>query len=394
MRPARGLAIGAAIALVLWAAIAGAAWVVLTGPSPAGAQTPATPLVSVSVDTRALEALIIDHERRLRALEAVASATAAPTATGSATATPSVAPTATPPPAPAVSGLMQVAGWDVGTSAVTQARAAGASIVKISASFPHRRTSDLSQSELQRLTASLQTVRNAGMQAVVRFSYWYHWDEPEPLNFRIDAQPAQAHRHVDQLAAVINANADVVLVVEAGQVGKWGEWHYHNIPAQFRTYGERSLSNSTTGARADLVRKLLDTYQVPVAFRYPRDIRWMWGFLNDSQKSRVAMHNDAVLTEPGEWGTWESGVTAGETDEQWLRRVFLSTPRTVGGEFGESTGYNAQSMASAYLSLAWRQYAYHSHDSGAPTRALLESMSHPRGGSYWDDIVRNLGRWP
>jgi hypothetical protein len=231
----------------------------------------------------------------------------------------------------------------------------------------------------------------------VRFSYWYHWDGTDQI--RVDALPEQAHRHIDQLAPIINANRDIIAAAEAGFIGKWGEWHYYGVPAQYQTYGERSLSNDPNGPRANLLRKLLSTWQVPIALRYPRDIRWAFTSLGlpADQTARIAHHADAVLVGPGEWGTWDSGAVGGETDEQWFHRVFLASPRVVIGEFGESTSYSEAEMRVAYESLARRQYAIHSWDSGnqpGGIKEMLMRMSHARGGTYWDDLVRNLGRWP
>lgn len=252
----------------------------------------------------------------------------------------------------------------------------GIRLVRHVSNYPHRRTSDLSAGELSTLQSSFSAARVAGLAVIPRFSYWFN---DGAFNFRLDAQPEQAHRHIDQLAPIVNANRDIILAVEAGFVGKWGEWHYDGVPSQFQTYGERSLSQSTTGPRANLLRKLLASFQVPIALRYPRDIRWAFGFLSAADRARIAHHNDAVFTEPGEWGTWDS-----QSDRDWFTANFLNTPRIVFGEFGGDTDYSDAQIAAAFPSLAQRQYRAHSYDSGAPIRAALERLG------LWDDLVRGV----
>src|SRR4051794_6634000 len=74
------------------------------------------------------------------------------------------------------------------------------------------------QAFLGAMAADLATARAAGVKLVVRFAY-----SPDDGG---DAPPARATGHVRQLASVLNAASDVVLVLQAGFIGRWGGGDY------------------------------------------------------------------------------------------------------------------------------------------------------------------------
>ena len=73
---------------------------------------------------------------------------------------------------------------------------------------------DISDAALTAIGQVLETVRTAGKKAIVRFAY----DEENYM----DAGPAGILRHLEQLSPVLHANEDVIYVVQAGFLGRWG----------------------------------------------------------------------------------------------------------------------------------------------------------------------------
>ena len=80
------------------------------------------------------------------------------------------------------------------------------------------RTSDtISASLLSNLTASLRAVRDRGLKLVLRFSYG--------TSAGPDAPQSRILAHIAQLKPTLQANSDILWVLQAGFIGQWGEWH-------------------------------------------------------------------------------------------------------------------------------------------------------------------------
>ena len=83
--------------------------------------------------------------------------------------------------------------------------------------------SDISQEFLDRMEHNFKALREGGGKAVLRYSY-KHDDSrgAQPWDASLDWMK----RHVDQLAPYWKEYTDVILLVQAGFIGVWGEWYY------------------------------------------------------------------------------------------------------------------------------------------------------------------------
>ncbi|MGB3777435.1 MAG: DUF4874 domain-containing protein [Tunicatimonas sp.] len=85
------------------------------------------------------------------------------------------------------------------------------------------RSSSIPQWYLDNVKADLQACRDAGVKLIPRFSYLWslgvgpNADQDAPLNIVL--------QHLDQLEPIFNDYKDAIAWVQAGLVGKWGEWH-------------------------------------------------------------------------------------------------------------------------------------------------------------------------
>lgn len=93
--------------------------------------------------------------------------------------------------------------------------------------FDNHLDSDLSQAVLDDITADFSAMRDAGVKCILRFAYKDgnlagHSSLPSepPLN--------QILSHIAQLKSILGANQDVLLTIQAGFIGPWGEWHSSN----------------------------------------------------------------------------------------------------------------------------------------------------------------------
>jgi len=82
--------------------------------------------------------------------------------------------------------------------------------------------SDVSPEFLANMQSDFDAARDAGVKLKVRFAYHKSCDWPGYQG--LDAQPARVLQHIDNVKDVLNANSDVLLLVQLGFVGAWGEW--------------------------------------------------------------------------------------------------------------------------------------------------------------------------
>ena len=106
-------------------------------------------------------------------------------------------------------------------------------------------TSPISQTALNLFQQQMNTVRQAGLKAIVRFAY-------NDNNSPVDATPSMVNTHLTQLAPYLAANKDVITVVQAGMIGSWGEWGNTN------NYGDSyNMTAQNQADRKSVVDKLL-----------------------------------------------------------------------------------------------------------------------------------------
>src|SRR5690606_2766616 len=99
-------------------------------------------------------------------------------------------------------------------------RRAGYDAVRLYVSLrEHRLSHDLPASVLDDLAADVETARAAEMPLIVRPTYSPNGQRPS------DPPLERVLRHIEQLGPVMRAGRDVIAYVEAGMIGRWGEWH-------------------------------------------------------------------------------------------------------------------------------------------------------------------------
>jgi hypothetical protein len=160
------------------------------------------------------------------------------------------------------------------------------------------RSGPISNSFLEHIQTDMDNVRTNGVKVILRFSYTNN--EPAPWN---DASLTTVLSHIDQLAPILKNNADVIAYLEAGFIGRWGEWHTSS----------NHLDN-VSDMKAILLKILgvLPTSRA-VAVRYQQYKKDIYdntqalspgeGF-NESNRARTAHHNDCFVADVDDWGTY------------------------------------------------------------------------------------------
>ena len=204
--------------------------------------------------------------------------------------------------------------------------------------------SPISQSYLDGMTADFGALRQAGLKAVVRFAYTSqlafapHSDWP-PIPPYGDASKAQVLAHLQQLAPILQANSDVIALVQTGFIGVWGEWYYtdHFVadPADPST-----VSDAFHAQRGEVLAALLAALPGRMAqVRTPLFKQKIYGTgsgeanalppanaFDGSDRARTGHHNDCFLSSDTDFGTYS------DVDED---RAFLAAETRylpMGGE--------------------------------------------------------------
>jgi hypothetical protein len=187
------------------------------------------------------------------------------------------------------------------------------------------RTSNISAAYLTGIQNDLNVIRNSGAKAIIRFAYNNTSQTHRHTN---DASLAQVLIHLGQLKNVLRNNADVILAVQNGFVGTWGEWYYTH--ADFTNASPAGSPNYANRKQvSDSLLKILDPrtqVQIRVAaYKYNAS---MYGngssgvsnALNATEaytgiaKARMAHHNDCFLAAADDWGTYLSSPMSLDKD--------------------------------------------------------------------------------
>jgi Domain of unknown function (DUF4832)/Domain of unknown function (DUF4874) len=160
------------------------------------------------------------------------------------------------------------------------------------------KASPISSSFLEHIQKDMDLLRANGFKIILRFSYTNN--EPPPW---IDAPENIILGHIDQLKPILQSNADVISVMEAGFIGRWGEWH--------------TSSNKLDNVKSQkaVLFKLLDALPKSrcVLVRYQQAKKDIFGSneplaeaeaFNGSNRSRTGHHNDCFLASEDDYGTY------------------------------------------------------------------------------------------
>jgi Domain of unknown function (DUF4832)/Domain of unknown function (DUF4874) len=160
------------------------------------------------------------------------------------------------------------------------------------------RSGPISAAYLQHIQDDMDMVRNNGCKVILRFSYTNN--EPEPWN---DAPRNIILTQIDQLTNILQRNVDVIAMMEAGFIGRWGEWH------------DSSNGLANPADMKIVLFKLLDALPKSrdVVVRYQQAKKDIFGInepigdaeaFNESNRSRTGHHNDCFLAADEDWGTY------------------------------------------------------------------------------------------
>ena len=259
------------------------------------------------------------------------------------------------------------------------------------------------------MEADFSTLRAAGLKAVVRFAYTNKRFEP-PFE---DADLEEVLAHLDQLQPILQANSDVIALVEAGFIGNWGEWfytdHFIEEPRDLSgsPFAPESITADDYANRGAVVSKILevlpdhmvqlrtpfykyqiydspDPYNAPRSLPTPLDVGNAHG---GSDLARTGHHNDCFLgndTDAGTYGFWVSVAD----DKDYLEAESNYVP--VGGEVcnpggGGPTRFDCTNTLAELQQFHW---SYLNVETGAEGSEVYAGWG---TGGCLDQIKQKLG---
>ena len=221
----------------------------------------------------------------------------------------------------------------ISSTLINSLKSQNISVIQRIYTIPQYNDKTLPESFLNLVQSDLDVARENGIKLVLRFSYTNNQNGA-------DAALDTILLHISQLKPVLQKNYDVILYMEAGFIGAWGEWYYSS----------HHLNN--TNDRRTVLYALLDALPKNrcVLVRTPDYKRKILGennplTINDayigSYKSRIGAHNDCFLASISDYGTYLDNDIEG--DKTYLNLDNRFVPQ--GGETCCDCGYDGCSDA-------------------------------------------------
>ena len=212
---------------------------------------------------------------------------------------------------------------------------------------------DLTEDALNVLQTTFDNIRANNGFAIVRICYdpWY--------NGRSNVTPEHkwVMRHVEQLAPVLSKNTDVIVALEMGMHGAYGEMHSDtNITYDRIAEATNLMLRSTPPELKILTRtgnysaKVLGFDNWGVDFHIDGDKFKEIAKAKGDTMYRVGMFNDGYLGTQYDYGTWGADCATSICREEgvaWLEKYGINTP--YGGEaLATAENYEVITMAGVF----------------------------------------------
>ena len=187
-----------------------------------------------------------------------------------------------------------------------------------------RVTGPLSAKMMAGIDQRLSAYEGSGVRLAIRFTYNFGPIGPGAM----DAPVNVISTHIDQLAPILLRHRDLIISLDAGFIGTWGEWH------------DSTNGNDKAAPQKMVLDRELAHFKgvFPILVRYPGDLIQYAG---DALQPDLGIHDDAYAFNKFDGGTWNpcngpSGycLPGHTSDELKSYAVKVSTTTLFTGEFG------------------------------------------------------------
>lgn len=291
----------------------------------------------------------------------------------------------------------------------------------------------LSVSYLENIQKDMDAIRQAGMKMIPRFTYTSTTktgdckDEYKICPPYGDAPRDIVFNHVFQLKPLFQKNADVIVVLQMGFIGIWGENYFTDYFGDASTNGSGVIADSSWLHRNQLLKALLAalpkdrmvqvrTPQIKQRFLYGPDALVTSAPLTETKSfdqsdgSRVGFHNDCFLSGADDYGTYYdygNSSSPRKAANEELRNYTKAASRyvAVGGETCDDAfspqndcapaGYAEQEMSAmhfSYLNAAYNNKVNNDWDSLGCMESIKQKLGYRFiliSGSYSSHVIKD-----
>ena len=231
---------------------------------------------------------------------------------------------------------------------------------------------------IQMVRKNMQVLRENGAKCIMRFAYSDSENE-KPW----DPTPEVVQMHIADIKPVLQEYSDVIMCLQAGFVGVWGEWYYtENFEFTPSTPEEHTLRKQVTDAMLEALPA-----DRSIGLRTPmfkrnmyansyRDTLTLATAYNGSDKARVSGFNDCFGASANDLGTFDNDASR----EYWKR----DTRYTLMG--GETCGVSSYCECAVTLQDC---EDYHWTYLNIEYNRQVHNVW--KNGGCWDEIERRLG---
>lgn len=184
---------------------------------------------------------------------------------------------------------------------------------------------------LTNMQTDFNRIRNAGAKVIVRFTY--------TSSSATVYQPTKAQilAHIAQLAPIVNRNKDVIVSIQAGFIGRYGEWYYTGS-TEFGNGNYVVLTTTQWNNRKEVMDRMVNSFDIsiPLQVRYVFAKQKMYG---NTFVGRIGFYNDSFLGTYGDSGTFNVSSKFGTptaADVTYWQNATINNPVT-----GETNMVNA-----------------------------------------------------
>ena len=168
--------------------------------------------------------------------------------------------------------------------------------------------SDISEEKLAELNRALTQAVENKRQIIFRAAYGFsEFGTVEPEDFNL------VLRHIHQISNVLYQYADIILCVQAGMIGPWGEWHSSSLLEGYPDEKQTRLRNQVVEAWIDSLPE-----QIVIQLRRPEFIRQ--AIATGLPINRMGFHDDALLSSYSDMGTYLGDETIREQELSWVNK--------------------------------------------------------------------------
>jgi hypothetical protein len=256
------------------------------------------------------------------------------------------------------------------------------------------KTTNISAAYITGMQSDFDVVRANGAKLILRFAYN---NLNQTHRHPDDASLAQVLTHIGQLKNVIQKNSDVILTVQTGFIGTYGEWYYTH--PDFTNVSPAGSPNYTNRKKvSDSLLKILPVGKnIQIRAPYYKYDAAMYGngssgaanaistvqAYDGTNKSRIGYHNDCFIANSTDYGTYVSSPIT--LDKDYIDQDGKYTIN--GGETcNDDVTYTA--CANAKAEMTKQHFTYLNNDYNT---LVLDRWKNTTPTECFTEIKRNLG---